>query len=201
MIRVGLKALAAVGACAAGFVAYLWLADDAGPAVAELRAQAGTFAAAAVTETPTRNSSFVSRQADARLIAPQGISSERMSPTVSFADRFAVDRSVSSAAPSASFADRFSGDRLPSWAPVPSAAAAARPTGAAAPRGTARAAVAKTVDKSGDKGRAEASSEIRLPACQRVGDARCTGLRARRFCRRRRDARRSERFDAERPAR
>jgi hypothetical protein len=165
LIRVGLKALAAGAACAAGFVTHLWLADDAGPAVAASRAPARIVAAAVVNtvfqtvdESPARDHGVISLHADARPIASQGIGSDLMSPAIafagrfaagraeseaSFADRFAVDRSAAAAPPPASFADRFRGEIMASRAPVPSVVAAARPTVTAAPGRTARAAAAK----------------------------------------------------------
>jgi hypothetical protein len=80
-----------------------------------------------------------------------------MSPTMSFADRFAVnrteasladrfamDRSDTSTPAPVSFADRFRGEVMASRAPVRSAVAMAPTPDAATPRRTARVAVAKT---------------------------------------------------------
>jgi hypothetical protein len=195
LIRVGLKALAAGAACAAGFAAHLWLADDAGPAVADSRAHVGIVAADVVstafqtiTETPTRNDGPFRSQADPRLIAPQGFGPDLMSPTTSFADRFAVDRSVSSAGPSVSFADRFSGEVLASRAPVPSALAAARTAATPTPRRTARATVAKSPSKAAPKRAAPSGFQLAsasdtpvalayAPADSAVGDGMPGALR------------------------
>src|SRR4029079_15512688 len=100
-----------------------------------------------VSESPARNTGL---HAEARQIAPQGIGPDLMSPTISFADRcavnraessladrFAMDRSDTSTPAPVSFADRFRGEVMASRAPVRSAVAMAPTTVTAAPRRTA----------------------------------------------------------------
>ena len=156
MARVGLKALAAAAACAAGFVSYMWLTDDGRPAVADARSDAlGADVRADLSESPVRNAARLVNLQAADPIAPQDASAGPLPPRGSFSARFAFG-GAESAQPRRSFADRFSGESQAVSAPVQSASPPSATTVArvAAPRVAARvpvppAAPKRTASKSG----------------------------------------------------